>query len=59
MIGENTKKVKEEEKKREKMPNAYLKFSFGVVEMIVMLHQVNLPDEGCNSRKFGEKKLKK
>ena len=21
-----------------------------------MIHQVNLPDEGCNSRKFGENK---
>ena len=35
MIGENTKKVKEEEKKGEKMPNAYLKFSLDVIEMIV------------------------
>ena len=26
-------------------------------EIIVMFHQVNLPDKGCNSRKFGERNL--
>ena len=55
MIGENTKKVKEEEQKKEKMPNAYLKFSLDVIEIIVTLHQVDLPDKGFNSRKFGGK----
>ena len=52
------KNTKGEKKKIvEESLSVHLKCFLDVFEIIVMFHQVNLPDEGCNSRKFGEKNL--